>query len=168
MALTLADFSYSNRSSRPHCFKSTLRRLMNGPSVWQWQPIRAPAVACNRNWRHIMTHSSYVPSPVSSSVALTCPWTRRTTAAALVWTHSFVDGARHCRDRRCGLELDSFTHSVLGHRGLARRAVLTEGVLEVGVGRGVGRQWPLYYSMLEEVALIFPWQLYPSDICLGT
>ena len=62
-----------------------------------------------------MTHSSCVPSPVPSFVALIYPWTQRTTTAALVWTHSFVDGTRLCRDGRRGVELGSFAHSVLGH-----------------------------------------------------
>jgi hypothetical protein len=62
-----------------------------------------------------MTHSSYVPPPAPLTVALICPWTQRTTAAALVWTHSFVDGTRHGRDRSGRVELGSVTHSVLGH-----------------------------------------------------
>jgi hypothetical protein len=95
-----------------------------------------------------MTHSSFVPSPVSSFVALTCSWTERTTAAALLWTHSFADGTRHGRDRRGRVELDSFTHSVLGHRDLARRALLSERVLEVGVGRVLYGLWPLYHLCL--------------------
>ena len=139
---------FSNRSLALPCFKNTQAPLMNGPSAWQWQPIRAPAVDCKRNWRLIMTHSSYVPSPVSSFVALTCPCTQRTTTAALLWTHSFADGTRHCRDRRGGVELDSFTHSVLGHRDLVRRALLSESVLDVGIGRVPYRLCPLYHLCL--------------------
>lgn len=62
-------------------------------------------------------YDTFVVRPISRPFVRSAhlSWTQRTTAAALVWTHSFVDGARHCRDGRGGFELDSSAHSVLGH-----------------------------------------------------
>jgi len=59
-------------------------------------------------------YDTFIVRLMSLSSSLTRPSTQRT-LAALVCTRSFVDGARHCSDGRCGVELDSFTHSILGH-----------------------------------------------------
>lgn len=62
-----------------------------------------------------MTHSSYVPfsRPFLRSAHLSL-WSTHYRRGACFGHIHFVDGARHCRDSRGGVELDSFTHSVLG------------------------------------------------------